>query len=171
MTLGDFADFAQIISGIAVLVTLIFLVVQLRDNTKALRMNALNEHYSDGFEIVADGSRVPELAVAAQKAFTSQPLDAADKYHLNNWIARTGGLMERHLLAMQEGLLDQKTFDRSVLPGKNVLRTPAGRASYATLKRGDLFGPEIREYIDNFYAELDQQAAQEVAKKTSAETH
>lgn len=170
MTLGEFADLAEIISGIAVLVTLIFLVVQLRDNTKALRMNALNEHYTDGIELVGEASRVPELAAAAQKAFSNQPLDANDQYHLNNWVVRTGNLMERHLLAMQEGLLDQKTFDRSVLPGKNLLRTPAGRASYAVLKRGELFGPEIREYIDNFYAELDQQAAQEVAKKTSAET-
>ena len=105
-----------------------------------------------------------ELARAAQKAFSNQPLDTADKYHLNNWMVRTCNLLERHLLARQEGLLDQLTFDRSVLSGKNLLRTPAGRASYAALKRGGLFGPEIQEYIDDFYVELDQRAEQEPAQ-------
>ncbi len=160
MSLDNLANLAEIISGVAVLVTLIFLVVQLRDNTKALRMNALSTHYTDGYELIADGIRVPELAKAAQKAFTNQALSGVEKYYLNNWVVRTCGLMERHLLAMQEGLLDQLTFDRSVLAGKNLLRTPAGRAGYEAIRRGQLAGPEIQAYIDNFYAEIDGQASQ-----------
>ena len=73
--LANLANLAEIISSIAVLITLIFLVVQLRDNTKALRMTALSTHYSDGLEIIADGSRTPELANAAYKAFGNQPLE------------------------------------------------------------------------------------------------
>ena len=169
MTLGNIADLAEIISSIAVLITLIFLVVQLRDNTKALRMTALSTHYTDGLELIADGIRVPELASAAQKAFSHQSLDAADIYYFNNWVTRTCGLMERHLLAMQDGLLDQKSFDQSVLAGKNVLRTPAARASYKALKRGQYFNPEIQEYIDDFYAELDRETAQ--APEKIAETN
>ena len=158
MDLDDLANLAEIISGIAVLVTLIFLVVQLRDNTKALRLNALSTHYTDGMELTADGIRIPELATAAQRAFASQPLNAIDKYYLNNWTIRTCNLMERHILAMHEGFLDQKTFDRSVLQGMSLLRTPAGRASYEALRRGQLFGPEIAEYIDGFLQELDREA-------------
>ena len=113
MTLGNLADLAEIISSIAVLITLIFLVVQLRDNTKALRMTALSAHYSDGMEIVADASRTPELADAAYKAFRNQPLEGMDKYHFNNWLTRTIGLMERALMATHDGILDPKSFERA----------------------------------------------------------
>jgi len=160
MTLDNLANLAEILSGIAVLVTLIFLVVQLRDNTKALRMNALSTHYTDGYEMTADASRIPELAIAAYKAFRNQPLEGIDKHHLANWVSRVCGLMERSLLLVDEGILDQKSFDRSVLPGKYLLRTPAGRASYEVLARDGVFGPEIQEYIGNYYAELDRQASQ-----------
>ncbi|RLA40436.1 MAG: hypothetical protein DRR06_17475 [Gammaproteobacteria bacterium] len=160
MTLGNFADLAEIISSIAVLITLIFLVVQLRDNTKALRMSALSAHYTDGLELVGDGSRTPELASAAYKAFRNQPLDGMEKYHFSNWIVRIVGLMERALLSQHDGVLDQRTFETSILAGKNILRTPAGRESYELLVRGELCGPEIKGYIDSFYAELDRKAGQ-----------
>ncbi len=65
MTLSELADLAEILSGIAVLVTLIFLVFQIRDNTKATRINVLSTHYTDGIELTGDGSRIPELAEAA----------------------------------------------------------------------------------------------------------
>ena len=41
MTLDDFSKLAAIISGVSVVVTLIFLVVQIRGNTKALSSNEL----------------------------------------------------------------------------------------------------------------------------------
>ncbi|MBV1931105.1 MAG: hypothetical protein KUG71_05255 [Porticoccaceae bacterium] len=166
MTLSEFADLAEILSGIAVLVTLIFLVFQIRDNTKAMRINVLSTHYTDGLEVIADGSRIPALAEAAYKAFTHQPLEGVDRYHLSNWVSRTGGLMERALLMTQSGILDHKNFERAVLSGKNLLSTPAARKSYEVLLEEGLFGPEIREYIDNFYAELDRQASHAFERAT-----
>lgn len=160
MTLDNFANLAEILSGIAVLVTLIFLVFQIRDNTKVTRINVLSTHYTDGLELIADGSRIPQLAEAAYKAFTHQPLEGVDRYHLSNWVTRTGGLMERALLMKQSGILDHENFERSVLSGKNLLSTPAGRKSYESLLQDGLFGPEFREYMENYYAELDRQASQ-----------
>ena len=160
MTLNELADLAEILSGIAVLVTLIFLVFQIRDNTKAMRNEVLSTHYTDGFEMIADGSRIPELAEAAYKAFTHQPLEGMDRYHLSNWVTRTGNLMERALLMEQSGVLDHESFERSVLPGKNLLSTPAGRKTYERLLQEGLFGSEFREYMKNYYAELDRQASQ-----------
>ena len=116
MSLGNLADLAEIISGIAVLITLIFVVVQLRDNTKALRNSALSTHYTDSHEIIADGSRTPELAIAAQKAYTNQPLDGTDKYHLTNWVTRTCLVLERSLMLLDDGIIDSLVLTERPCP-------------------------------------------------------
>ena len=123
-------------------------------------MSALSAHYTDGLELTADGSRIPELASAAYKAFRNQPLDGMEKYHFSNWIIRTVGLMERAISSLHDGVLDQRTFEISILAGKNILRMPAGRESYELLARAELWGSEIQGYIDSFYAELDRKAKQ-----------
>ena len=42
--LADWASIAEIISGIAVVVTLIVLIVEVRDNTEVLRVSAYNDN-------------------------------------------------------------------------------------------------------------------------------
>jgi len=160
MTLGNLADLAEIISGIAVLITLVFVVIQLRDNTKALRTSALSTHYTDSHDIIADGSRIPELAIAAQKAYTNQPLDGTDNYHLTNWVSRACLVLERSLMLLEDGIIDQLSFDRAALPGKYLLKVPAAREGYQALVRRGMFGPEIKQYLGDFYAELDREAGQ-----------
>ncbi len=91
-----------------------------------------------------------------------------DKYHLSNWVARIGSLMERALLMKKNGILDQENFERSVLYAKSLLSTPAGRKSYEGLLQEGLFGPELREYMESFYAELDPLASQ-AAKRLDEE--
>ncbi|MBV1931103.1 MAG: hypothetical protein KUG71_05245 [Porticoccaceae bacterium] len=71
MTIDDLANLAEITSGIIVVITLIFLVVEIRDNTKALRATAIENFYNGYLECTADANRVPDLATAVQKAFTN----------------------------------------------------------------------------------------------------
>ena len=68
--------------------------------------------------------------------------------------------MERAVLSLHDGIIDQRAFETSILAGKNLLRTAAGRESYEMLVRGEVWGSEITEYIDNFYTELDREAGQ-----------
>ena len=160
MTLGNLADLAEIISGIAVLVTLIFLVVQLRDNTKALRATSIENFYNGYLEVAADANRVPELAVASQKAFAHQVMDSDDNHHFCTYVQRICSNLERGLIMVNKGILDKQTFEMSILPAKMVLTTPAGKHWYYFLKneRG-LFHPELHQWVESVYAEFDPQSA------------
>jgi hypothetical protein len=155
MTLDNLANLAEVLASIGVLITLIFLVMQIRDNTKAPRIEALSAFYADGNQVAAQGSGVPEIAAAAYKTFTRKPLDEMDKYYLSNWVLQTCGVMERSLVLTQEGILDEAAFERASRRPKSLLSTPAGRQAFERLAQDGLFGHELREYMADFYAELD----------------
>ena len=88
MTLDDFSKLAAIISGISVVVTLIFLVVQIRGNTKALRSNAIELFYNGYREVTADANRFPDVAVALQNAFADSAINSGDNHHLCVYVQR-----------------------------------------------------------------------------------
>ncbi|RLA46552.1 MAG: hypothetical protein DRR06_04825 [Gammaproteobacteria bacterium] len=160
MNLDYLANLAEITSGIIVVVTLIFLVIQIRSNTKALRATAIENFYNGYLEVTADANRVPELATASQKAFTGQAMDRTDNHHLCVYVQRTCSIIERGLIMVTKGILDQESFDLATPPAEMLLVTPAGRYWYYFLKneRGQ-FRPELHQWLENIYAEQDQQTA------------
>jgi hypothetical protein len=158
MTLDSIANLAEIMSGIIVVITLIFLVMQIRANTKALRATAIENYYDGYLDLAADVNRVSELATAMQKAFANQPLDAMDNHHLCTLVQRLCSIVERGLIMVQDGVLDREDFNMATLPAKMVLGTSAARHWYYFLKneRG-LFRPELHQWAENFYVEQDRQ--------------
>ncbi len=162
MTIDYLANLEEITSGIIVVITLIFLVMKIRDNIKALRATAIENFYNGYLEQAVDANRVPALATALQKAFTSQPLDPIDNHHFCTYVQRSCSIVERGLIMVKNGVLDQETFDMATPPGKMILATPAARHWYDFLKneRG-LFRPELHQWMESFYAEQDRQAALE----------
>lgn len=168
MTLDDFAKLAAIISGISVVVTLIFLVVQIRINTKALRSNAIELFYNGYLDVTGDANRFPDVAVALQKAFSDKAMSSTDNHHLCVYVQRVCSVLERGLIMVSDGILDQGTFDMAIAPAKMTLSTSASRHWYFYLKdKRGLFRSELHELVENHYAELDSAAA--IAKASSSE--
>lgn len=164
MSLDNIANLAEILSGIAVIVTLIFLVAQMRDNTKALRNNAIDNFYNIYLETTADANRVPDLSIALEKAFTGQPMDASDNRQLCTYIQRTCSVVERGLIMANDGFIEREMFEQIIAPARMVLATPTSRYWYFFLKdKRGLFRPEFHELIENYYIELDRNAALENA--------
>ena len=162
MNLDYLANLAEISSGIIVVVTLVFLVVQIRDNTKALRATSIENFYNGYLELTADANRVPDLAEAVQKALTGQAMNRIDNHHFCTYVQRICSNLERGLIMVNEGILDQETYDLSMPPAKMILATSASRHWYYFLKneRG-LFRPELHQWMESLYAEIDRQAALE----------
>lgn len=168
MTLDDFSKLAAIISGISVVVTLIVLVVQIRVNTKALRSNAIELFYNGYLEVTADANRVPDVAVALQKAFADNAMNSGDNHHLCVYVQRVCSVLERALIMVKDGILDQETSVMAIAPAKMTLSTSASRHWYFYLKnKRGLFRPELHELVENYYSELDGNAA--IAKDSCSE--
>ena len=156
MNIEYLANLAEIISSIAMVVTLIFLVLQIRDNTKAMRSTAIDNFYNAYLDITADANRVPEVAMALHKAFADQPMDDRERGHFVTYIQRTCSTLERMLILRGDAKVTEAFLESMMPPAKMVFATPAARYWYYFLKdERQLFRPELHTFMDDFYRHLD----------------
>jgi hypothetical protein len=80
MTIQEMGAVGEMIGGIAVIFTLIYLTLQIRQNTRAVRLNtghAVTEEFRSMFELVAGNGELAELITKA--ADTDASINGADK--------------------------------------------------------------------------------------------
>jgi len=150
MTLADLANLGEFVGGIVVVITLVFLVFQIRANTNSIKLAASvawRETYAD---VAGDAGSVPELVQALKKVSLKEELTVDDRYHLRLWVQRSLVQTEVGLLLLRSGQLDPKIFNAIWIPMKAYLRQPEIVKIYELLRdRFDNFGPEMREFFEN----------------------
>lgn len=137
MTLAAFADLAEVIGALGVIAGLVFVGVQLRQNTKQMQRGEMNSAMAQGSGIrhsIIGNRDFAEVFTAAVSG--SRPLDVADEARMSMFFS------EATYLAMQEwdrakhGLAPKDEFARSSLPFLAILlSTPRGAAWWANWKR------------------------------------
>ena len=84
MTIQDMGAVGELIGGIAVIITLIYLAAQIRQNTKAVRSTALETSASRSMEISKLVAGNDELAPIVMAAFTGKDdLDEVERFRLS----------------------------------------------------------------------------------------
>ena len=84
MTIQELGAAGELIGGIAVIITLIYLSVQIRQNTKAVRSSALETSASRSMEISKLVAGNDELAPIVMAAFTGKDdLDEFERFRLS----------------------------------------------------------------------------------------
>ena len=69
MTIQDWGAIGELAGGVAVIVTLIYLALQIRQNTRAIRLGtgyAVTEEFRDMFALIAGQSSLAELTLSAR---------------------------------------------------------------------------------------------------------
>jgi len=69
MTLNDLANLGQIIGAIAVVISLIYVALSIRQNTKAIRAvtaQSVHEHFSNWYHLVAADAELAQIAVTSR---------------------------------------------------------------------------------------------------------
>lgn len=119
MNLEKWASLAEIISGIAVVVTLIFLVVGIRENSDIMRASSFTSATDSLIElnrdIMADGE-LAEIFEAWAANDTSQ-LDPQQRARLNQMAVALFRIYEKAFLAERYGLLgpgEWRRFERTI---------------------------------------------------------
>ena len=117
--LSDWANLAQVASGIAVLITLVFLIVGIRENTDVTRAamyqqssNSLNEWRRD---VLSD----PEIARLFDAFLNNRAegIDGIDRIRLTQLILNNFQISENAFFAQRYGLLGRaewSRFERSI---------------------------------------------------------
>ncbi len=149
MTLEQLANIGEFAGLLGVILTLLFLVVQIRANTRSVQQSIIDANYTMYLEVVADANRVPEVAQAVHKAFTNAPLDTMDRHHLTTWLQRVFGIAERSLILRENNILDPRTLDLTITPLTSLLQVPAVQEVYSRLAADqNLFSKVLRDFVD-----------------------
>jgi hypothetical protein len=147
--LQQLANIGEFAGLLGVIFTLLFLVTQIRANTRSVQLSIIDTAYSMYLESIADVNRVPEVAQAVHKAFTNAPLDTMDRHHLTTWLQRVFSVAERSLLLRENNMLDARTLDATITPLISLLQIPAVREVYSRLTADrDLYSKVLRNFVD-----------------------
>ena len=147
MTLSDLAAIGSIVSGVAVVVTLIFLMLQLRQ-TERIQHGAMQQGRAArtvDFVLRAIDPMLCETIVRAnQSDLTLTPVQIAA---LNSYAVALFWSMEDSFLQHQQGLLDAASWATEVATLKSFLLIPAWRVGWQMCR--DQTSSEYGQFIDS----------------------
>jgi hypothetical protein len=152
MSLQEFAWLGAAMSGIGVMLSVLYFAVELRHNTRAVRASAfqqvVNSFAGVSLELARDRSLV-DLFVRAAKDYAA--LDIVERtqysYMLISYLRRAESLVFQTEIHMLD--TEQCSGIRSSI--KSVLVTPGARVCWGEIKLR--FNPEFRAFIDELIAE------------------
>ncbi len=100
---------AEIMGALAVFLTLVYLTVQIRQNTKALQGTTLNAITAQTGEELKWASEQTDLRLKARDE--SESLSEAELWQLNCWLASAMHARENEYFQFKLGLLDRMVWD------------------------------------------------------------
>lgn len=114
LRLSDWASVAEIVSGIAVVVSLIFLIVGIRENTAVMRAAAYDRNIdalnATRVQIVSDDEHA--RLWLAYEAGEASKLEGIDRLQLNTTINMVFGNYEKAYFNHKYGVLGESEFTR-----------------------------------------------------------
>ena len=138
---------AEIVSGIAIVVTVVLLIVEVRENTDAVRIasaQAVHENYANWYislhsepettELVIEGLRDPSTLTTVQWGQFISVMMAYTSY------------MQNAFYQWQEGSLSPELWQGWELVSYNLVGTPGGIRFWQ--ERSYVFGDTFREYVE-----------------------
>jgi hypothetical protein len=141
--------FAQVVGTLGVIVSLVFVGLQIRQNTGALQRNEHNSTMSQWTVIrmaIAGDREIAELMTGGLHG--GRELDAADRLRLEHMLAEYAWASFHIWDRTQRGVFPKGTFEATAGPLlANVLRTPRGRAWWEGAK-GAGFIPAFAADVD-----------------------
>jgi len=164
MSLNDFANLGEAISGIAVLITLIFLTLQLRRTRFELsRQNGreLLRRLNDVALKLSENPRLMEIHTKAQSEFDA--LSEGDKLAWVNFLFAWISCWESGIHDRRRGHLSGIGLSAYAEGFALVLRSPGGKRVWPTMK--PFFDPESVRILDQKIAESSETQLERFAGK------
>jgi hypothetical protein len=136
MSFEEISYLAQIVASVGVIVSLIFVGLQIRQNTGALQRNEHNstmEQWTVIRQAIAQNRYIAELMTTGLRG--ESDLDAADQLRLEQMLQENGWAGFHIWDRTQRGIFPKGTFEATAgaLLGE-LLRTPRGAAWWRTAK-------------------------------------
>jgi hypothetical protein len=148
MSLNDLANLGQVIGAIAVVISLIYVAYQIRQNTNVVRSataQAVHEHFANWYQLVAADAELAELATKGLRDYGS--LLEQERVRFISAFMAFLSYSQNAFLKWREGLLTPALWLGWEQVRMNLFGAPGGKAFWKD--RSYLFGEEFRRYIEN----------------------
>jgi hypothetical protein len=158
MTLEGWAAIAEIIGAIAVVITLIYLAVQIRHskesldaNTKAIRGQAISDitrNIHDQMHMLSQGH---DVASAFQKFAAEESLDSQDSFLIDTILSAVFSARQNEFFQWRQGLLDDDVFQSL----HHVIHTclgPENGKHWWENEGKRMFTPAFVDFVENLLA-------------------
>ena len=155
MDLATLANLGEFIGGIAVLVTLIYLAIQIRQGTAALASNRHHEMLdlilTNNFAPISENREFAEFIIQAYESPDS--LDAIDWMRFVHYAYGIFGMWEHAYISHKRGLIDDEIWAAWDLGCTSMFVNNGSRKFWEQERMAH--SPKFRAYIDeNIYPEI-----------------
>ena len=141
---------AEIISSIAILVTLIYLSIQTHQNTVATQANTRQTMITTDLNVLNAGLDHPSIGTAMT---TEKELSAKEANQLTTWLIMLLRTREYQWFQYKNGLLDKQTWEAYLTGIKNNLSHPRTRDWWNQVGY-DLFDHEFADEVNKYLADI-----------------
>jgi hypothetical protein len=108
---GRFKGLVEITSAVAVVLGLIFVGLELKQNTAAISAQAIFELNASSNEAFREVAQNPELADLLNRGYADpQTLDTNERYRFNYWLRSVFNANESAYLYYKKGLIEESDF-------------------------------------------------------------
>lgn len=147
MDIQDLGAIGEIVGGMAVLITLVYLGIQTRTNTRALRAQTHQQITESRRQTLILFFEYPELHDAVNRAHAGEELSEQDRKLLRHYTTIVGRVHENELYQFSQGMidLDEMESQRKVMLMPHIqfdmieqsadVNTPAMREEIQLLKK------------------------------------
>ena len=142
---------AEIISSIAILVTLIYLSIQTAQNTEASLASTRQTMISMDVEGLYAAMEYPSIFVKMQ---TNQEQTPAEEIQLTSWLIALVRTREYQWLQYRNGLLDKRSWEAYLSGLRGNLSHPQTRSWWNMAAANNLFDHEFVDEVNKLLADV-----------------
>ena len=138
MDIMELGAIGELVGGVAVLATLIYLAIQVRQNSAAIRTTGQSQMVEPLFEQARQVVQDPDIArIVHARIFSEERLSDVDEYRFQVWASMTMYGWENLYRAFEAGAVSRDSLLNSVdnMTWPKALRTVLGRRPGPTSKR------------------------------------
>lgn len=151
MSLSDLAAVGSLISSIAVLVSLVYLALQIRQSQRNQRA-ALNQGSIDRITSILVTFGSPDYARVYAKTYRHDATFTSEEIATVFFMLRASlvGLQDS-MIQHRQGLIDQITLDNTLVAMRQQITFPVWRAAWLTTQ--NTYAPELRDLVNGLIAQ------------------
>ena len=148
LSLTEWANLAEVVGAAAVVVSLLFVGVQVRENTEEIRATNRQELVNRAFQATSNFALDPGLAEIFAKVQLGDSLSDTEAIRYGYFIRALLYDVQEAFLLNQEGRLDDDYWATRAAIARAYLEQPRARQIYERDKAQGTLLPEFQDWVD-----------------------